>query len=217
MTETKKLYLDGEYVGEYVATGDLEKEREAAIALLREKGLYQVTTPEQAIFRQALSFATTASYLYQRDLTVVPRNGMSVAPFVVNATFALELYLKTLGLLHNTVLRGHDLLSLFDALPPAAHQALFQNFAKSTWQCGITEMVAFRKEIERLRNSFLEWRYLHERNRASEIRFAEMIFVMEVLDITCRAHDKLVTPQRVTPAGIIAESGLSAARFAPQA
>jgi len=70
------------------------------------------------------------------------------------------------------------------------------------------EMVAFRKEIERLRNSFLEWRYLHERNRASEIRFAEMIFVMEVLDITCRAHDKLVTPQRVTPAGIIAESGL---------
>ncbi len=208
MTETKKLYLDGEYVGEYVATGDLEKEREAAIALLREKGLYQVTTPEQAIFRQALSFATTASYLYQRDLTVVPRNGMSVAPFVVNATFALELYLKTLGLLHNTVLRGHDLLSLFDALPPAAHQALFQNFAKSTWQCGITEMVAFRKEIERLRNSFLEWRYLHERNRASEIRFAEMIFVMEVLDITCRAHDKLVTPQRVTPAGIIAESGL---------
>ncbi len=208
MTETKKLYLDGEYVGEYVATGDLEKEREAAIALLREKGLYQVTTPEQAIFRQALSFATTASYLYQRDLTVVPRNGMSVAPFVVNATFALELYLKTLGLLHNTVLRGHDLLSLFDALPPAAHQALFQNFAKSTWQCGITEMVAFRKEIERLRNSFLEWRCLHERNRASEIRFAEMIFVMEVLDITCRAHDKLVTPQRVTPAGIIAESGL---------
>jgi len=53
MTETKKLYLDGKYVGEYVATGDLEKERDAAIALLREKGLYQVTTPEQAIFRQA--------------------------------------------------------------------------------------------------------------------------------------------------------------------
>ena len=61
MTKTKKLYLDGKYVGDYVATGDLEKEREAAIALLREKGLYQVTTPEQAIFRQALSFATTAS------------------------------------------------------------------------------------------------------------------------------------------------------------
>jgi hypothetical protein len=208
MTETKKLYLDGEYVGEYVPSGDLEKEREAAIALLREKGLYQVTTPEQAIFRQALSFATTASYLYQRDLTVVPRNGMSVAPFVVNATFALELYLKTLGLLHNTVLRGHDLLSLFDALPPVAHQALLQNFVKSTWQCDITEMVAFRKEIERLRSAFLEWRYLHERKRASEIRFVQMIFVMEVLDITCRSHDKLATPPRVTPAGIISESGL---------
>jgi len=95
MTETKKLYLDGKFVGEYVATDNLEKEHEAAIALLREKGLYQETTREQAIFRQALSFATTASYLYQRDLTVVPRNGMSVAPFVVNATFALELYLRS--------------------------------------------------------------------------------------------------------------------------
>jgi len=197
MTETKKLYLDGKFVGEYVATDNLEKEHEAAIALLREKGLYQETTREQAIFRQALSFATTASYLYQRDLTVVPRNGMSVAPFVVNATFALELYLKTLGLLHDNELRGHDLLSLFDALPSVAHQTLLPNFAKSTSQCGITEMVAFRKEIERLRSAFLEWRYLHERKRASEIRFAEMIFVMEVLDITGRAHDKLAPPQRV--------------------
>ena len=145
-----------------MATDNLEKEHEAAIALLREKGLYQETTREQAIFRQALSFATTASYLYQRDLTVVPRNGMSVAPFVVNATFALELYLKTLGLLHDNELRGHDLLSLFDALPSVAHQTLLSNFAKSTSQCGITEMVAFRKEIERLRSAFLEWRYLHE-------------------------------------------------------
>jgi hypothetical protein len=64
-------------------------------------------------------------------------------------------------------------------------------------------VVAFRKEIERLRSAFLEWRYLHERKKASEIRFAEMIFVMEVLDITCRAHDKLATPHRVTPAGPI--------------
>ncbi len=203
MTETKKLYLDGKFVGEYVATDNLEKEHEAAIALLREKGLYQETTREQAIFRQALSFATTASYLYQRDLTVVPRNGMSVAPFVVNATFALELYLKTLGLLHDNELRGHDLLSLFDALPSVAHQTLLSNFAKSTSQCGITEMVAFRKEIERLRSAFLEWRYLHERKRASEIRFAEMIFVMEVLDITCRADSKLAIARDVLPAGLI--------------
>jgi hypothetical protein len=105
---------------------------------------------------------------------------MSVAPFVVNSTFALELYLKTLGLLHDTELRGHDLLTLFDALP------------SRTWS-------TFRSEIERLRSAFLEWRYLHERKRASEIRFVEMIFIMELLDITCRAHNKLATPQRVFP------------------
>jgi hypothetical protein len=192
MTDTKKLYLDGKYVGEYEATGDFQRDRELAIALLREKGLYRETTPEQAIFRQAVSFATTASYLYKRDLTTVPRNGVSVAPFVVNATFALELYLKTLGQLYNRALRGHDLLDLFDALPPEAHDSLQQSFAKAQWQCGIADLVGFRKALADLRGAFVEWRYLHESGRASsEIVFAPMIFVMEVLHEACRAHEKV--------------------------
>jgi len=193
MTEMKQLFVNGKYVGEYESSGDAEGDREAAIAFMRAKGIYQETTPEQAIFRQAVSFATTASYLYTRDLTTVPRNGMSVAPFVVNAAFALELYLKTVGLLHNNELRGHDLLELFDALPSAAHEALFSNFGKSKWLCGIADMIAFRAEIERLRHAFIQWRYLHERNRAGEIRFVEMIFVMEVLHETCRADSRLNT------------------------
>ena len=191
MVDTKELYLDGKLVGEYAATGDDHKDKELAIALLREKGLYQQTTLEQAMFRQAVSFATTASYLYTRDLTTVPRNGLSVAPFVVNSAFALELYLKTLGQLYNKQMRGHDLLDLFDALPLEAHQALQRNFVKSTWQCGITELADFRKTLEDMRRAFVEWRYLHETGRAGEIRFAPMIFVMEVLHEVCRASDKV--------------------------
>ena len=63
MVDMKKVYLNGKLVGEHPASGDLEKDQELAIALLREKGLYHEPTLEQAMFRQALSFATTASYL----------------------------------------------------------------------------------------------------------------------------------------------------------
>jgi len=180
MAEMKKLYLNGKYVCEYESTGDDNKD----VSLLKEKGLYQETTPEQAIFSQALSFATTASYLYDRDLVTVPRNGMSVAPFIVNATFALELYLKALLGSYGTVLCEHDLLKLFDALPPESHDALRQNFGKAKWQCGIADIIEFRKVLAELRNAFVEWRYLHE-GRASGITFRPMIFVMEVLHEAC--------------------------------
>jgi HEPN domain-containing protein len=112
-------------------------------------------------------------------------------PFVVNAAFALELYLKTLGHLFGRALRGHDLLGLFDALPPEGHEVLRQNLSKAKWQCGITNMEGFRNVLSDLRSAFIEWRYLHEKDRASEISFIPMIFVMEVLHVACQANEKV--------------------------
>jgi len=192
MAKMKELYFDGKLVGEYLATDDRQQELESAKNLLREKGLYNPPTLEQAIFRQAVSFATTASYLYKRDLTTKPTNGLSIAPFVVNAAFALELYLKALGHLFNKQMRGHDLLKLFDALPSEAHQALHEHFKNAKWECDITDMIGFRKALQDLRGAFVDWRYLHERvSPRAEIHFASMIFVMEVLHETCRAHEKI--------------------------
>jgi hypothetical protein len=165
MADAKRVYLNGKLAGEYTPTGDDEKDRDLAVAVLREKGLWKETTREQAMFRQAVSFATTASYLYKRDLTTTPANGMGVAPFVVNSAFALELYLKAIGQLHGRAMRGHDLLDLFDGLPPDAKNALHQNFAKSEWQCGIVELAEFRMVLEDLRSTFVHWRYLYEENR----------------------------------------------------
>ena len=187
MAESKKIYLNGDFVGEYTPTGDNDTDIELCVRLLREKGLYPETTLQQGMFRQAVSFATTASYLYNRDLTKTPRNGLSVAPFVVNSAFALEIYLKTLGELHSARLRGHDLLELFDALPQEAHRALQQNFGKCKWQCGIAEMPDFRKALADMRHAFVEWRYLYEKERSSEVRFAPVIFVLEALHETCKA------------------------------
>jgi hypothetical protein len=173
MVDTKKVYLNGNLVGEYRPTGQNEKDQELAVTVLRQKGLWTETTLEQAMFRQAVSFATTASYLYKRDLTATPRNSMSVAPFVVNSAFALELYLKTVGQLHGRTMRGHDLLDLFDDLPLDAQNALHQNFAKSEWQCGIVELAEFRMVLEEMRSAFVDWRYLHDRKQTGPIRLSQ--------------------------------------------
>lgn len=117
MANIKRLYQNGRLVGEYSSTGDDLKDIELCRELLRQKGLYRPTTVAQALFRQAVSFATTTSYLYKRDLTQEPRNLASLSPFVVNGALAVELYLKALAQLHDMSLRGHDLLRLFDALP----------------------------------------------------------------------------------------------------
>jgi hypothetical protein len=119
---TKTLYLNGVVVGEVEATGYPNHDKDAAIQFLKDKGLHKVVTPVQAMFRQAVSFATTAAHLHKTDLLTAPRNGFSVAPFVVNSTFSIELYLKTLSMMHNKVLRGHELLNLFDSLPTEALQ-----------------------------------------------------------------------------------------------
>jgi hypothetical protein len=173
MISPKKLYFNGQLVGEVPAAKNDEEHMELAIALMKAKGLYQPTTPIQGIFRQALSFATTASYLYKRDLTTVPRNGMSVAPFVVNSAFAIELYLKTLGQLHGATLRGHDLLKLFDHLPAAARDALLPHFAASQTQCGIATLADYRNALEGMRDAFVEWRYLFAKQSAGELRSSQ--------------------------------------------
>jgi hypothetical protein len=90
--------------------------------------------------------------------------------------------------------RGHDLLELFDALPVEAREALCQELSKAQSKNGITELGAFRTEIERVRHAFVEWRYLHERTRACEIRFVELIFVLNVLHNTCRVDPRLKPP-----------------------
>ncbi|MEO5935791.1 MAG: hypothetical protein ABIP81_01120 [Terriglobales bacterium] len=92
--QKKTFYVNGIIVGEMDATGDFQKDMEAFRQFLRDKGLHKEVTKVQAMFRQALSFATTAAHLYERDLIRAPRNMLSVAPFVVNSVFSIELYLR---------------------------------------------------------------------------------------------------------------------------
>jgi hypothetical protein len=204
MKEPRKIYFEGKFVGEVPETGDRETDLKAMSKLLRERG-YMPLNRDQSIFRQAAAFAETASYLFNTGLVgVPPRNPINVIPFVVNAAFAVELYLKTLGHLYGLKMRGHDLLELFDGLPAEAKELLRQEIARAPATEGIKDLTGFRTEIERVRGVFVEWRYLHERDRAPEIRFRELIHVIQVLHNTCRSDPRLKPPTSGEAAGAAA-------------
>jgi len=98
----KEVILNGIVVGEVEATGDNEKDLQAVRAFLKEKGLHQEVSENDAMHGQANSFAETANNIYKKDLRRSPYKGSSSAPFVVNATFSIEIYLK-LSIMHMVI------------------------------------------------------------------------------------------------------------------
>jgi hypothetical protein len=182
----KTIYLNGVVVGELPSIGDSKKDTEAIRDFLKEKGLYKEVTVVQAMYNQAVSFATTAAHLHRTDLLKAPRNGFSVAPFVVNSAFSIELYLKTLAQAHGKSLKGHELLKLFDALPQNAKQAIEKVIPTCAANRRLEEQPDFRMYISALNNAFVDWRYCYEDGRTNEVRIEPVIFVMECLHEACR-------------------------------
>ena len=172
-------------IGQYKSTGDDAADAENLQKMLREKGLYKEVLPELRMFQQALSFATTAAYLHNRDLKSFPRNPLSIAPFVVNSTFAIELYLKALARCYEVELRGHDLLSLYDSLPAEA-AALIERRISTPQSRGhfFSSASQLRDALAKVANAFVEWRYLHEKESAGPIELGAQIEIGRILHET---------------------------------
>jgi len=161
----KNLLLDGILVGQIPSTGDLEKDTEAATAYLKSKGLYKEMLLPKAMFNQAMAFFSSAIDIYNANLTKNPINPSGVAPFVVNAAFSLEIFLKTLSQIHGNVQKGHELLNLYDVLPATAIDPIQQakadveREAVRRWP----EFDDFRTDvIQPMDKAFVEWRYGYE-------------------------------------------------------
>jgi len=192
MKEPRKIYFEGQFVGEVPDTGNVQADMKAASALLRSHAGAKPLTRPQAAFRQASAFALNAQHLFNTGLIgTPPRKPMNVIPFAVNAAFAIELYLKTLGFIHGRKLHGHDLLSLLDDLPAEAKDLLRLEITSAPATEGIKDFDGFRTEVARVRHVFKEWRYLHERDSAPEIRFLEFIRVLDVLHNVCRTNEQI--------------------------
>lgn len=182
---TKTILLNGIAVGEIISSGDFESDAEAVREYLKSKGLHKEVTPFKAIFNQALSFANTSAYLFEKDLRKLPRKGVSIAPFVVNSAFAIELYLKALAKKHGVSLRGHELVKLYKALPAKAHAEIEAVIPKCAQNRDLGEEPNFSAYLANLNGSFVEWRYLYESKKTDVIHIEPTIFVMEVLHEAC--------------------------------
>lgn len=182
----KTVLFNGIIVGEVVSTGDYVRDTETVRQFLKDKGLHKETTLFQAMFNQAVSFANTSAYLYERDLRRLPRKGVSAAPFVVNAAFSVELYLKALAKKHGVALRGHELLKLYKALPVKALSEIEEVTPRCAANRALGEPPKFPEYIKELNNAFVDWRYCYELEKTGPVHIEPTIFVMEVLHECCR-------------------------------
>jgi len=177
---------NGVAVGQYDSTGDLDADAEAVSQFLKDKGLHKKPTPFSAAFNQAVSFATASNYLFEKDLSRSPRNGASVVPFVVNAAFSIELYLKALSLKHGSALRGHELVKLYEGLPINAKAEIQEMAQRCAIGIDASRANSFIEYLHELNNTFVEWRYSFEKQRAGAVYIESTIFVMRVLHEACR-------------------------------
>lgn len=182
----KTLFLNGIVVGEVESTGDIDRDIEVARQFLDERGLRKEVSLFQGIYNQAVAFSTTSAYLHERDLRrPPPRKGASVAPFVVNSAFAIELYLKALAQKHGHSLRGHELLKLYKALPKVALIEIEKVRGKCALDRGLSEDITVASCLRDLNNAFVNWRYSYELERAGPIHIEPTIFVMQALHEAC--------------------------------
>jgi len=182
---------DGRIIGHIPNTGDGKTDAAAALQLLKDAGLYIPTSTFQAMFRQALSFCTTSSYLYKRDLQGHSKNFYSMAPFVVNAALAIELYLKTLSAVHGKTLKGHALVKLFDNLPAAAVADIEAQTPAAATGHRVAQGRTFRDCLYAVNDAFVDWRYLYEKSETDEIRINEIIFLLDVAHHACSTHNNM--------------------------
>jgi len=189
-TQKKKttVYVNDMVVGEVEVTGDPQKDIPTIREFLKTKGMHREMTMAQAMFRQALSFCTTAKYLYDRDLRNAPWKGLSAAPFVVNSAFSIELYLKTLHHLRGSRTRGHSLLVLYDSLSDETRDVVFSIAQQQgpAYQVGVASKGVFRSFVAELDTAFVDWRYCYETGQTNPVNIQRTILIIKVLHDACR-------------------------------
>lgn len=131
----------------------------------------------------AQCFAQTATLLYNTTLKERPRqNPLLIVPFVVNASFACELFLKALGHLGGVSLQGHSLSKLLAAIPVKERQRLDEAWTAVAYDVNSDVDENLVSVVNDLSNSFVEWRYSHEKERVSTASSSAILLLLEVLD-----------------------------------
>lgn len=178
---TKALMYQGRKVADVEMSGDVAVDLEKCRKVLKDLGLYEPTTKLQAMHRQAHSFAICAIRIHDA-LLQKERNFAAASPFVVNAAFSLEVYLKALTECFGGNFKGiHDLAALLQNLPSSAQMAIKVQlpFVMTTEELRLGYDLA--AILQDLNKAFVDWRYLYEDGKQLEAHYPQVLYALRVL------------------------------------
>lgn len=182
----KDILFNGTVVGSYEATDDEERDAANVYEFLMEKGFIKEVQRHAQIHGQADAFAEVANEIYAKGLSASPYKGTSAPPFVVNATFSIELYLKAVLHFYGQKAWGHHLGELFEKLSPEG-KAIFEQAASDVRHLYKLEPGAtYAIILQALGKAFEHWRYIFEKE-AARVEIQAIRYAMHVShEASCR-------------------------------
>ena len=189
----RTVMFNNKAVGYVPHTGDPNENARLAKELLIEKGLWKEKSTIEAMYGQAVSFAHASNYLYENDLRKKPRNPRGIAPFIVNASFSAEMYLKCLKTLYGEVPKEtHTLTALFKQLPNKLKDKINKKKKQLEIQHEVKSGVLFKEHLKHINNAFINWRYIYEKE-SDYVNIPTTIFILHVLHEVTVEHINIET------------------------
>ena len=188
----KDILFNGIKVGSLNVTGNTLEEAKTVQRILKEKGLLKEISTHSSIYNQANCFAKVANDLYQNDLKISPLNAISIAPFIVNATFSIELYFKAIHNAYGNKIKGHHLTSLYKDMPVEGKQHFLNAANDIRNHYHLNNGVNIHTCLESLNKAFENWRYMYEYNTLS-LELQSIRYLMHTAHETyCRVKENIV-------------------------
>jgi len=178
----KRVIHSGRCIGEIEDSGDPLRNAGLAKDVAIKAGVCHAEDRARVMFRHAVAFWNVAKNICETDLPDVFTKPQVLPPFVVNAAFAVEMYLKCLHQAHDQPKRGHGLIDLFEALPPPVKERLGACATTLAGQYGVKGEQPFGSHLEHLDAAFVKWRYIYEEMQYIEVQ--TVVFVAHVLHQT---------------------------------
>ncbi|WP_157498904.1 hypothetical protein [Lysobacter sp. Root604] len=176
---------NGDVIGEITSTGDPLEDAKLADELFNNLGLgTKKDSAALSIRKQARSFSKVTHHIYDTIGLLRTQSAAYLAPFVTNAAFALELYIKALAREHGTSLRGHKLADLYRGLPQAAIEEIAIAYlaveSRHDLEGAQPDIELFLTEIN---DAFVEWRYAYENKSGLSVKVNRIMFLLDTLDL----------------------------------
>ena len=187
----KDILVNGIVIGSYDATGDYKKDIKAADKIIKEKGLHQEVTTNDSMFGQANHFSKVAENIYQDAFKVSPYKVYFMAPFVVNAAFSIEIYLKTIHNAYGNTIKGHHLYNIYNGMPRPGKAIFTQAAIDARRLYSIDEKEDIFSCLKNLSKAFEEWRYIYEKSEL-HVEIQEVRYIMHTCHEAClRVRDSI--------------------------